>query len=325
MHNIPDRKYFQAKSAETKFRAPELEKLYRLMLVLSEINRGPLKEYLALRGGTAINLCYQQLPRLSIDIDLVLIRNGDRERMLRDRQSVRKQLIAIFKSAGYETDSHLSDYALDRFDLKYLNAFSSPDRIKVETNYLASRVPIYHVAISKPHNIFDISLDSVQTLSHLEVYGSKIEALIKRHAPKDLFDVYYLAQTGNMKPIDISRLRKCTLFSCCVEMNSDFRKSLGANPSDAIDAKQVSNELTPYLRRDYSFSLSSAKDTLRRFCRKLFKLNTNERKFLQRFFDDKVYNPKLLFPDQGHLIDHPGIKWRLQQMSRGSGIKNKST
>ena len=102
-----------------KVQSSELEKVYRLMLILSEINRGALNGYLALRGGTAINLCFtKQLPRLSIDIDLVLSRDGDREAMLRDRKFVRKQLFGIFKSAGYATDPYLNYYALDQFDLK---------------------------------------------------------------------------------------------------------------------------------------------------------------------------------------------------------------
>ena len=132
MHRIPDRKYFQAKSADTRFRAPELEKIYRLMLILSEINRGTLNRYLALRGGTAINLCFtNELPRLSIDIGLVLTRDGDREAMLRDRKFVRRQMFGIFESAGYVTDSYLNHYALDQFDLKYANAFGGRDRVKI--------------------------------------------------------------------------------------------------------------------------------------------------------------------------------------------------
>ncbi|MHB2037398.1 MAG: nucleotidyl transferase AbiEii/AbiGii toxin family protein [Nitrososphaerales archaeon] len=319
MHRIPDRKYFQAKSADTRFRAPELEKVYRLMLILSEINRGTLNRYLALRGGTAINLCFtKQLPRLSIDIDLVLARDGDRETMLRDREFVRKQLLGIFKSAGYATDSYLNYYALDQFDLKYVNAFGGRDRVKAEINYLASRVPIYPIAKSKLHNIFDIDLESVRTLSRLEIYGSKIEALIKRNAPRDLFDVFYLAHNGRMSSEDTSKLRKCTIFSCCVEMNSDFRKSLSSNPADAIDAKRVNNELIPYVREGYNFNLASAKSTVGIFCKRLFKLRTNEEKFLREFFDYRQYKPKFLFPNQEYLVEHPGIKWRLQQMPSNS-------
>lgn len=316
MHKIPDKRYFQAKSAETKFRAPELEKLYRIMLILSEINRAELKEYLALRGGTAINLCYEELPRLSIDIDLAAIRNGDQERMLKDRELARKQLIAIFKSSGYETDPHLDDYALDRFDLKYRNTFDSSDRIKVEVNYISSRIPLYGITNAIPYNIFDISVETVQTLSLAEIYGSKIEALIKRHAPRDLFDVYLLTQHN--KNIEMSQLRKCAIFSCCVEIPWDFRRSLASNPADVIGKKQVSDELRPYLRHDYNFDLTSAKEAVGRFCNELFRLEEYEQKFLQSFFEDKEYLLNLLFPNGDHLRDHPGIKWRLQQMQKST-------
>jgi predicted nucleotidyltransferase component of viral defense system len=318
LHKIPDKRYFQAKSSETKFKAPELEKLYRIMLILSEINRGELNRYLALRGGTAINLCYEELPRLSIDIDLAAITNGNKEKMLNDREVVRKQLIAILNGAGYQIDSHLDDYALDRFELRYRNAFDSPDRMKVEINYISSRIPIYGITNGKPHNIFDISLERVQMLSLAETYGSKIEALIKRHAVRDLFDVYLLTEHREKKMIDISKLRKCTIFSCCVEIAWDFRKSLASNPADAITEKQVRYELQPYLRYDYNFNLNFVKKIVGRFCNELFRLESEEQKFLQSFYTDKEYLLKLLFPKEDHLTDHPGIKWRLQQMDRST-------
>jgi len=71
-----------------------------------------------LRGGTAVNLCYSQLPRLSIDLDLVLTRNGDRNNMAKDREIVRQRITEILKSGGYAVDAYLSEYALDRFEAK---------------------------------------------------------------------------------------------------------------------------------------------------------------------------------------------------------------
>ena len=208
----------------------------------------------------------------------------------------------------------MDDYALDRFDLKYRNTFDSPDRVKVEINYVSSRIPIYGITNAIPYNIFDISVETVQTLSQAEIYGSKIEALIKRHAPRDLFDVYLL--TKHNKKIEIPQLRKCTIFSCCVEIPWDFRASFASNPADVISEKQVNDELRPYLRHNYNFDLTSAKESVGRFCNELFRLEEYEQKFLQRFFEDKEYLPNLLFPDGDHLLDHPGIKWRLQRMQK---------
>ncbi|MDD3842426.1 MAG: nucleotidyl transferase AbiEii/AbiGii toxin family protein [Candidatus Izemoplasmatales bacterium] len=48
-----------------------LEKVIRLAEILRFINTNDiLKGKLALKGGTAINLIYSDLPRLSVDIDL---------------------------------------------------------------------------------------------------------------------------------------------------------------------------------------------------------------------------------------------------------------
>ena len=60
-----------------------LERVLRLIDVLKFINTDEyLKEKLALKGGTAINLVYYNYSRLSIDIDLDYICSIERERMI---------------------------------------------------------------------------------------------------------------------------------------------------------------------------------------------------------------------------------------------------
>lgn len=292
-----------------------LEKLYRIMLMLSEVNAAGLSEYLALRGGTAINLCFEQLPRLSIDIDLVATRDGNRENMLKDKLSIRDQLSETAKSAGYELDTHFGAYALDRFELKYRNIFNSPDRLKIEVNYVAARIPIYEPVTAKPTNLFGMSMGGVRTLSFPEVYGSKIEALLKRGAARDLFDVYMLAKRSK-ENVEISKLRKCGIFSCCVEIPWDFRASLARNPTDDIREKQVRQDLHPFLRQNTQFELSEARDMVGRFWADLFRLDSDEQEFLEMLFENRKYLPALLFPNGDHLKEHPGIAWRLRQLSR---------
>ena len=56
---------------QTGFRPEILEKVIRLMDLLNGIfNDDYLASRLALKGGTALNLFYFDLPRLSVDIDL---------------------------------------------------------------------------------------------------------------------------------------------------------------------------------------------------------------------------------------------------------------
>jgi predicted nucleotidyltransferase component of viral defense system len=312
---IPDENYFNIISGRTGFLALPLEKLYRLIDILSEVNRGELKEYLALRGGTAINLCYNRLPRLSIDLDLVLTRNGDKSNMIADRSVVRQRITEILERGGYKADNHLNEYALDRFEAKYTNIYGSADRVKIEINYISSRVPIYPTANAEPFDLFDTSPEQIRTLSREEIFGSKIEALVKRHAPRDLFDVYSLARSNDQ--MDSSRLRKCTIFSCCVEIPWDFRPDLRRNPADAITEKEAASDLRPYLIRDMDFNLTEAKKIVGEFSRELFRLDGDELSFLENLFEKREYVIDLLFPGANHLRDHPGMKWRLQQIVKG--------
>ena len=63
--------------------ASNLEKVIRLRQLLIEFHKHPfLQGRLVLKGGTAINLFYFDLARLSVDIDLNYIGQIERESML---------------------------------------------------------------------------------------------------------------------------------------------------------------------------------------------------------------------------------------------------
>lgn len=71
-----DKKYMSKRAAENGFNRDTYEKVLRLMDVLEFLNQDDLlKERLALKGGTAINLLEFNLPRLSVDIDLDYTKN----------------------------------------------------------------------------------------------------------------------------------------------------------------------------------------------------------------------------------------------------------
>jgi hypothetical protein len=67
----------------TRFEASNLEKLLRLRELLAEIHKHPfLSGRLVLKGGTALNLFYLNLTRLSVDLDLNYIAQIDREKIV---------------------------------------------------------------------------------------------------------------------------------------------------------------------------------------------------------------------------------------------------
>ena len=70
---------FRATANATGFEADNLEKLLRLRELLTEFHKHPfLRGKLVLKGGTALNLFYLDLARLSVDIDLNYVAHVDR-------------------------------------------------------------------------------------------------------------------------------------------------------------------------------------------------------------------------------------------------------
>ena len=71
----------QQTAAALGFRPDSLEKVFRLLSLLEALRSNAfLRPRIALKGGTALNLFFFEVPRLSVDIDLNLnyIGSGDR-------------------------------------------------------------------------------------------------------------------------------------------------------------------------------------------------------------------------------------------------------
>jgi predicted nucleotidyltransferase component of viral defense system len=90
------RETLAAASAETGFRPETLEKVVRLGQLAHDIARQPvLSRALALKGGTALNLCFGPPRRLSVDLDLNYVASVDRARMLKDRPEIQRLIREI--------------------------------------------------------------------------------------------------------------------------------------------------------------------------------------------------------------------------------------
>ncbi|MBW1797000.1 MAG: nucleotidyl transferase AbiEii/AbiGii toxin family protein [Deltaproteobacteria bacterium] len=75
--------YLERCSAQTGYPVPLLEKVVRLGEMAGDVARHPfLSSVLALKGGTALNLCFGPPKRLSVDLDFNYTGHRDREKML---------------------------------------------------------------------------------------------------------------------------------------------------------------------------------------------------------------------------------------------------
>lgn len=167
-----------------------------LLRVVPDIFRN---EIFAMKGGTAINLFVQDMPRLSVDIDVVYVpREPSREEALRvisdEISSIQQRLEKLGLSVRLNKLNSDSETKL----------FIEDDRsqVKVEVN-VVFRGTIFPVEIrsltAKTAQMFSTTVDA-PVLAEAELYGSKIVAALDRQHPRDLFDVLKLYEQGDLTP-----------------------------------------------------------------------------------------------------------------------------
>ena len=104
-----------------------------------------LKNSLALKGGTAINLTIFDLPRLSVDIDLDFAEALGRAEMLEKRGDIAERIRKNMRAHGYTLSEKSKKYhALDSFVYEYQNAGGMRDNLKIEINGFISSGPQLH-------------------------------------------------------------------------------------------------------------------------------------------------------------------------------------
>ncbi len=151
----------------------------------------------ALKGGTAINFFVRDLPRISVDIDLVYLPVGERNVSLEDINSALARISRDIESRipGTKVTSRktggsdlLSGLFVKRLDTS----------VKIEPN-LVLRGSVYppakRVISPKAVELFEISVEC-PVLSENELYAGKICAALDRQHPRDLFDIMMLFKYG---------------------------------------------------------------------------------------------------------------------------------
>jgi predicted nucleotidyltransferase component of viral defense system len=142
----------------------------------------------AMKGGTALNLFVQEMPRLSVDIDVVFNDYSlDRESALKaisaDLAAVKTAIAAMGHRAVLPTTKSGDDVKL------LVNGNDS--QVKVEINFVfrGTVLPVVRTPlVQAAQNLFTTEI-AVPILETAELYGSKLVAAMDRQHPRDIFDV----------------------------------------------------------------------------------------------------------------------------------------
>ncbi len=151
----------------------------------------------AMKGGTAINLFVQDMPRLSVDIDVVYVPwQTPREQALK---AIGDELDAIARRLGRSGLTTRKITSREIGDTKLLIE-NAEVQVKVEVNvvFRGTVLPVARYPLSpKTADLFSVALE-LPVLAPAELYGSKLVAAMDRQHPRDLFDVLKMFESGGL-------------------------------------------------------------------------------------------------------------------------------
>jgi len=257
-----------------------------------------------LKGGTAINLFLRDMPRLSVDLDLVVADHGlSRDEAFRVISSALDSMAAELARGGYVCEVGATK------DGDEVKLFIQHDRtrLKVEVNHvfrgtvlptgLCSLVP-------RAQEAFRTDLQ-LPVLHADELYGSKLVAAMDRQHPRDIFDVMGLYENGGLTPGMVecfvcylaghNRPVHEVLFGNEVEISAAFTNEFAGMTSDAV-------------------TLNALLAVRRRLLAELpAMLTVNQRAFLSGLVRGE---PEWTLMECGHLAEMPAIRWKLENIRK---------
>ena len=153
-------------------------------LVINALQFISKEKCFALKGGSAINLFYYNLPRLSVDIDLTYIGFEPRLEACTNINSALDRIAKALNIHGYNAIIQGNNIE------KKILCSNSLASIKIEPNYII-RGYIHKPNIMPVCNTVEdkFGYTEMQVISMPELFGGKICAALDRQHPRDLFDI----------------------------------------------------------------------------------------------------------------------------------------
>ena len=304
---------------EHGYRPEILEKVYRLLELIEMFMVVPfLRDNLALKGGTAINLfCTDKLPRLSLDADFNYVGSTDRETMLKDKTEIDRFVLDLCQRSGYELYRNPRAHAGGKMVLTYPSLLGSNGRLELDLNYIY-RAPLWPVQFR--HSIDWIKRVEAPVLDIHELAAGKLHALLDREASRDLFDSYDLLTHWKL---DDKKLRLA--YTVYAGMRALGWKKMDTNLIK-FEINDIRNKLMPVLKqslipstkanliKEWAKSLSD--QCVKAFSR-ILPFSQNEQLFLSCLEEEGEIRPEILSSDLEfcHSVkQHPGLLWRIKQL-----------
>lgn len=258
----------------------------------------------ALKGGTAINLFIRDMPRLSVDLDLVFPDYTlPRDEALKRINEAIRQSVARLRKQGFQT--HVPASA-DAGETKLL-ARRGAIEVKVEVNFVMRGTvhPARRASMTqKARDTLQADLE-IPVVSIEDMYGGKLVAAMDRQHPRDLFDIMELFAhegiTAGIRRAFVVYLASHNrpvhevLFPSLRDIRQEFEHNFAGMTAEPVELD----------------ALVAARE---RMVRELQQgLTADERRFLLSLVAAEPAWDLLGVP---HLEQLPGLRWKLQNLDR---------
>lgn len=257
----------------------------------------------ALKGGTAINLFVRDMPRLSVDLDLVFPDHTlPRGQALAKINEALQQAAARLNRHGFQTHAPAAEVGETKLLVR-----RGGIEVKVEVNFVLRGTvrPIVRQSLTPTaRDVLMADLD-IPVVSLDDVYGGKLVAALDRQHPRDLFDVMQLFAYEGITP---GIRRAFVVYLAC--HNRPVHEVLFPALRDISD-DHTNNFQGMTIE---PVALESLLATRQRMVTELQQgLDANERRFLLSLVSGA---PEWSLLGIEHLEQLPGIRWKLQNLSQ---------
>jgi len=258
----------------------------------------------ALKGGTAINLFLRDMPRLSVDLDLVFI----------DHTATRVDALTRINAGIRATERRLQRRGFEVFVPEAVEEGEA--RLMVRHGAMQVKVEINPVMRGAVHparrsNMTALARDTlladleIPILSPEDVYGGKLVAALDRQHPRDLFDVMELYAHGGITAgirrafvvylASHNRPVHEVLFPQMHNLELEFERNFAGMTAEPVELAALI-DVRDRMTRDLQGSLDA-----------------DERQFLLSVVQAEPDWQRMGIP---HLERLPAIRWKLQNLAR---------
>jgi predicted nucleotidyltransferase component of viral defense system len=267
----------------------------------------------ALKGGTAINLFYRPLPRLSVDIDLLYLPSKGRDEALVNIRAALSRLSELIKKAIpgiHIQNTHEQGNAL-RLILQVEDV-----RVKVELSPVIRGTVFPEVRMEVSEFVEkEFGYAEIQVASLPDLYAGKICAALDRQHPRDLFDVKFLLENEGFT----EDLRK-TFLVFLISHQRPMSELLAPHRKDIREVYTA--EFAQMAEVDVPVEeLEQTREDLIAIIHQT--MTDDERHFLQSFKERKPQWDLLGLPNIEEVSQLPSVQWKLLNLSRMDETKHK--